>query len=157
MIKLIRTDSANTDFQNLIVLLDQDLQIRDGDEHTFYAQFNKVDKINNVIVAYSDEKPVGCGAFKNYSAETVEIKRMFVKLENRGQKIAKQILDELESWANELGYSTFILETGIKQPEAIRLYGREGYEIIPNYGQYEGVENSVCMQKSTADKKDERG
>jgi putative acetyltransferase len=157
MIKLIRTDSNNSDFQKLVALLDQDLQIRDGEEHTFYAQFNKIDKINNVVVAYFDEKPVGCGAFKNYSAETVEIKRMFVKLENRGQRIAKQILNELETWANELGYSTFILETGVKQPEAIRLYQREGYKLIPNYGQYEGVENSVCMQKSTADKKDKRG
>jgi putative acetyltransferase len=147
MIKLIRTDSANLDFQKLVTLLDQDLQIRDGEEHDFYAQFNKTDKINNVVVAYFDEKPVGCGAFKNYTAETVEIKRMFVKLENRGQRIAKQVLDELEIWANELGYSTFILETGTKQPEAIRLYQREGYEVIPNYGQYEGVENSVCMQK----------
>jgi putative acetyltransferase len=147
MIKLIRTDSNNQDFQSLVVLLDVELRIRDGEEHDFYAQFNKTDSIKNVVVVYFDEKPFGCGAFKHYSAKTVEIKRMFVKLENRGQRIAKQVLDELEIWAKELGYSTFILETGIKQPEAIRLYEREGYEIIPNYGQYEGVENSVCMQK----------
>lgn len=147
MIKLIRTDSLNKDFQKLVVSLDQDLQIRDGDEHAFYNQFNKIDKINHVVIAYADEKPVGCGAFKNYSEKTVEIKRMFVKFENRGQRIGKLVLDELELWANELGFSTFILETGVKQPEAIRLYQREGYSIIPNYGQYKGIENSVCMQK----------
>jgi putative acetyltransferase len=156
MIKLIRTDSDNQDFQSLVVMLDAELQIRDGEDHAFYAQFNKTDSIKNVVVAYSDDKPIGCGAFKFYDDKTVEIKRMFVKAENRGQRIAKQILDELENWANQLGYSTFILETGVNQPEAIRLYQREGYAVIPNYGQYEGIENSICMQKSTTDEKEKR-
>ena len=148
MINLIRTNSDNSDFRELVALLDQDLQIRDGDEHSFYAQFNKIDKIRYVVVAYENETAVGCGAFKEYEPNVAEIKRMFVRPENRGRGIAGRILTELETWAKELNYSECILETGIKQPEAIRLYQKSGYETIPSYGQYLNVENSVCMKKS---------
>jgi GNAT superfamily N-acetyltransferase len=148
MIKLLRTDSDDADFRALVALLDADLAIRDGEEHSFYAQFNKIDKIRKVVVAYQDEKAIGCGAFRKYEANVAEIKRMYVREENRGRGIAGKILAELERWAKELNFSECILETGIKQPEAIRLYEKSGYEIIPCYGQYLNVENSVCMRKS---------
>ena len=148
--KIIRTDSSHQDFQSLVVLLDKDLKIRDGDEHEFYAQYNKIDHIKNVIVVFVETEAVGCGAFKPYSDDTAEIKRMYVKPEFRGQRIAQNILSELEAWAVESGFTTTVLETGLKQPEAIRLYERSGYERIENYGQYAGVENSVCMQKIIA-------
>ncbi len=147
MKSLIRTNSDNSDFRELVVLLDRDLQIRDGIEHSFYAQFNKVDKIRHVIVAYENGEAVGCGAIKEYAEGTAEIKRMFVRAERRGRGIAKSILSELEMWAGELNFSECILETGLKQPEAIALYQKSGYETITNYGQYAGVENSVCMKK----------
>ena len=147
MTNLVRTNSDNPDFRELVVLLDRDLQIRDGDEHSFYAQFNKVDKIRHVVVAYAGGEAVGCGAIKEYAEGVAEIKRMFVRAERRGRGIAKVILVELETWANELGFSECVLETGRKQPEAIALYRKSGYETIPNYGQYEGIENSVCMKK----------
>ncbi len=136
--KIIRTDSSHQDFQWLVVLLDKDLKIRDGDEHEFYAQYNKIDHLKNVVVAFVEEKAVGCGAFKPYSDDIAEIKRMYVKPELRGQRIAQNILTELEAWAVELGFSIAVLETGLKQPEAIRLYERCGYGKIENYGQYAG-------------------
>lgn len=147
MINLIRTNSDNADFTQLVVLLDRDLAIRDGDDHAFYAQFNKTTHIQHVVVAYEKEEAVGCGAFKNYETGTVEIKRMFVQPQHRGKGIAGLILTELEQWAKELQHSSCVLETGKKQPEAIRLYQKSGYNIIPNYGQYAGIENSVCMKK----------
>lgn len=147
MLKIIRTDSLNEDFRELVGLLDADLSVRDGADHSFYAQFNKIDLIKNVIVAYAEGKAVGCGAFKPFDDESVEIKRMFVRLENRGQGVAVEVLRELEDWAKELNYAFAVLETGKKQPEAIRLYEKSGYELIPNYGQYVGMENSVCMKK----------
>lgn len=147
MLKLIRTDSDNKEFRQLIVLLDQDLKKRDGDEHSFFAQFNKIDNISHVIVAYKENIPVGCGAIKAYTPGIAEIKRMFVSEQHRGQGIAGLVLQELENWAAELGYSSCILETGLKQTEAIRLYQKSSYAVIPNYGQYAGVESSVCMQK----------
>lgn len=150
MLKIIRTDSTNEDFIELVRLLDADLSLRDGAEHAYYAQFNKIDLIKNVVVGYTDEKAVGCGAFKEYDEESVEIKRMFVRPECRGKGVAVEILRELEKWASDLGYQYSVLETGKKQPEAIRLYQKSGYESIPNYGQYAEMENSVCMKKKLA-------
>ena len=148
MITFNRTDSANTDFQNLVVLLDKDLQVRDGDQHSLYDQFNKIQMIRNVVVCYIDNKPIGCGAFKEYDQNKVEIKRMFVLPAYRGRGIGLDILKELEIWASELNYPECVLETGKKQPEAITLYKKAGYKIIKNYGQYENIENSVCMLKA---------
>ena len=147
MITIKRTDSEDEDFIQLVTLLDADLRIRDGEEHGFYAQFNKIDQIKHVVVAYRKEKPVGCGAIKPYDKITMEVKRMFVLSELRGVGIASKILIDLEHWAAELGYTKCILETGIKQPEAIALYTKNRYRRIPNYGQYEGVDNSVCFRK----------
>ncbi len=148
MPEIVRTDSSNPDFIALVKLLDEELAIRDGAEHSFFAQFNQIDSIRHVVVAYADGEPVGCGAFKRYDVVTAEIKRMFVRSEARGRRIGADVLTELEAWAIEEGFSAAILETGFKQPEAIRLYERSGYDRIPNYGQYAGVESSVCMKKS---------
>jgi putative acetyltransferase len=147
MINCTRTDSGNNDFKNLVSELDKDLSIRDGEDHSFYAQFNKIDKIKHAIVAYDNEAPVGCGAIKEYSPGAMEVKRMYVPVHLRGQGIASTILKELELWAKELGYEKCLLETGKKQPEAIALYKKNGYQVIPNFGQYANVENSVCFEK----------
>ncbi|WP_316735559.1 GNAT family N-acetyltransferase [Pedobacter aquatilis] len=147
-VTLIRTDSANSDFKQLVVLLDKDLAVRDGAEHSFYAQYNKIDLIREVVVAYQDGVPVACGAIKPFSETAAEVKRMFVHPEFRKQGFAARILTELEQWAAELGYSECVLETGKKQPEAISLYQKLSYKITQNYGQYIGVDNSVCMAKT---------
>jgi putative acetyltransferase len=150
MIRTIRTTSEHEDFVDLVRHLDADLAERDGKDHSFYAQFNKLDKIKHVVVAYDDDEPVGCGAIKEYTPDTMEIKRMYTAPESRGKGIASNILRELEKWASELSYERCILETGKKQPEAIRLYKKSGYTIIPNYGQYAGIENSLCFEKPLA-------
>ena len=147
MIKIIRTNSDHPDFISLVSLLDADLAKRDGDEHSFYAQFNKIDKIKHAVVLHEDEKPVACGAIKQYAEDIMEVKRMYTLPVCRGKGIATAVLNELEKWAAELGYAKCILETGKRQPEAISLYSKNGYVLIPNYGQYAGVENSVCFEK----------
>lgn len=147
MLRLVRTTSENPDFRTLVQLLDQDLAERDGAEHGFYAQYNKIDLIRHAVVAYQHGQPVGCGAFKEFEPGTVEIKRMYVQPECRQQGVARAVLDELEVWADELGYAIAVLETGKRQPEAIALYKRSGYKFTLNYGQYVGVENSVCLRK----------
>ena len=147
MISLKRTDSEDNDFVQLVALLDADLRVRDGDEHAFYAQFNKIDQIKHVIVAYRENKPIGCGAIKPYDAQTMEIKRMFVLPQKRGLGIATKVLVGLEDWTKKLGYARCILETGIKQPEAIALYTKNSYHRIPNYGQYKDAKSSVCFEK----------
>lgn len=145
--RLTRSSSSNPDFIALVRLLDADLAIRDGEDHAFYAQYNKIAHIQHVIVAYQGETPVGCGAIKLYEPGVVEVKRMYVSPEVRNAGIATLILTELEKWANELSMVKCVLETGKNQPEAIRLYEKNAYQPIPNYGQYAGIENSVCFEK----------
>ena len=146
--KILRTTSENLDFQKLVKQLDDYLAIMDGDEHSFYDQYNKIDLLKNCIVIFEDETAVACGAIKAFDEQSMEIKRMFTLREMRGKGIASKILNQLENWTKELGFSKTILETGIKQTEAIALYEKCGYKIIPNYGQYSGIENSVCYEKS---------
>jgi putative acetyltransferase len=147
MLKIIRTNSDNPDFILLVKLLDAELAERDGEDHPFYAQFNKIDKIKYAVVAYENDKPVSCGAIKEYFSNTMEVKRMYTLPEFRGKGIATKVLIELEKWTKKLGYEKCILETGKKQPEAIALYKKNRYKLIPNFGQYAGVDNSVCFEK----------
>jgi putative acetyltransferase len=148
MITLRRTDSDDEDFKALVKLLDADLAMRDGADHGFYSQFNKIDKIRHAVVCYENAQAIGCGAIKAFSDEAMEVKRMYVSLEGRNKGIATRVLTELEDWAREMGYARCVLETGKRQPEAIALYEKNGYRRTENYGQYVGVENSVCFEKN---------
>ena len=147
MMILLRTDSSNEDYRKLVSELDKDLAARDGDDAPFFAQYNKSDDIKYCIVAYRDEVPVASGAIKHYEGGVMEVKRMYVPLQHRGKGIASVVLKDLEAWAKELGYTKCILETGKKMPEAIRVYEKNDYALIPNYGQYAGVVESVCFEK----------
>lgn len=147
MLKIVRTNSSNIDFIELVAELDKDLAIRDGEEHSFYHQYNSINDIKNVLVLYNHKIPVACGAIKHYENSVFEVKRMYVPLQFRKKGYALLILNELEKWAKELNYSSLILETGSKQPEAISLYLKYGFNKIPNYGQYRGIVNSVCFKK----------
>ncbi len=148
MTQITRTDAQNPDFKALIALLDMDLQARYGAIQDEYDQFNDVSLIPYVVVAYFNDQAVGCGAFKPFDATQVEIKRVFVKDTSRGQGVAQLLLAELEKWAKELEFEACILETGDRQHEAIELYHKKlGYEIIPNYEPYVGMEHSICMRK----------
>jgi len=148
MMKLVRTTSDNQDFGSLVLQLDAYLRVLDGEDHEFYAQFNKTNLLKNALICYENDIAVGIGAYKEYDSQTAEIKRMYTLPEYRGKGFAKAILTELELWAKEENYKTAILETGYLQKDAIGLYQKLGYEITENFGQYIGVENSVCMKKN---------
>lgn len=147
MLTIIRTQSTNPDFISLVKQLDEDLAERDGKEHGFYAQFNNLTAIQHVVVAYEEGIPVACGAMKELDNNSMEIKRMYTKPTQRAKGLASQVLGELETWAKESGYRICRLETGKRQPEAIAMYLKNGYVQIANYGQYAGIENSVCFEK----------
>ena len=145
---LKRTNSDNPEFRSLINLLDQDLNNRYGLLQLAYDEHNQIDFIETVVIAYCDDTAVGCGCFKKFDNESMEIKRMFVNASQRGKGIASAIIKELEHWAIALGYHNAILETGTLQHEAIRLYQRLGYVITANYEPYIDMEFSICMKKT---------
>lgn len=144
---LIRTDSAHSDFRNLVKSLDATLAEHNGDADDFFAQFNTLDAIKNCIVAYVDDMRAACGAFKPFSEDTVEIKRMFTDPEFRKRGLGSAIVKELEHWAKELGFKKAVLETSQDLTQAISVYEKNGFYKIPNYGQYIGVDTSVCFEK----------
>ncbi len=148
MIIIKRTNSDNKDFQQLVQHLDAHLDERDTEAHFICEQYNKIDTIKFTIVAYNGNEPIGCGAIREYSSDTMEIKRMFISKNMRRNGIASLILEDLENWTKELGYKRCILETGKKLPEAIRFYEKNGYSGIPNYGQYECIGGSLCFEKA---------
>lgn len=148
MINLIRTNSGNKDFIELVALLDIYLAEKDGEEHAFYNQFNKLSQINNVVLVYNENTAIGCGAIKEFSPGVMEVKRMYTNPEYRGHGIASKVLTELEKWGRELSCTKCLLETGKRQVEAIEFYKKNGYSLIPCYGQYKNAQNSLCFEKS---------
>lgn len=146
-LQIIRTDAHHPIFKALIPMLDSELAVYDGDDHAFYDQYNQLDHINHVIVLVDGTTGVACGAFKPFDALTAEVKRMYVAQSHRGKGYSKRVLSALETWAAELGHKRCILETGKIQIQAVSLYKSAGYEVMTNYGPYEGVEKSVCFQK----------
>jgi len=145
---LKRTSNTETDFKKLISKLDKYLSIVNGEQDAFYAPNNVLDPLDTAVIAYYNNKPVGCGCFKRYDEDSVEIKRMYVDPDLRGRGIASTILNELEKWAKENGFKYTVLETGLKLDDANALYRKQGYEVIENYGQYAGIASSVCMKKT---------
>lgn len=148
MTEILRTNSDNPDFHILTQQLDVALCEFYGTKQEDYEEYNRIVNLDTVVLAYIDNVPVGCGCFKKFNKDTIEIKRMFVVPEHRGKGIASRILYELETWALELNYSYAALETGNKQLAAIELYQNLGYTITNNYGQYVDNDISVCMLKS---------
>ena len=147
MIRLLRTNALHKDFIQLVAKLDAEVAILDGDDHEFFAPFNRIDTIKYAVVVFFNDRPVGCGSIREFDERTMEVKRMYTDPEFRGHGVATKVLEELEKWTLELGYNKCVLETGINLPNAIRLYQKSGYQLIPNYRQYEGVDTSRCFEK----------
>lgn len=147
-VKLVQTDATHADFRYLVQQLDEDLAARYGAQQEFYGQFNALAAIKQVIVAYQDESPIACGAIKAFDEQAMEVKRMFVASTHRSLGIASQVLVALEDWARTLGYQHCVLQLADNQAEALRLYEKNGYQRISNFGPYIGDESSICMQKN---------
>lgn len=147
-IESIRTQSTHEGFVQLVRDLDHYLAIIDGDEHAFYHQYNQIENLDHVVLLLIDGEAISCGAYKKMDEDTVEIKRMWTRPEQRGKGCASRILAELEQWAQEEGYHKTVLETGKRMQDAVKLYLRNGYEITENYGQYIGIDNSICFKKT---------
>lgn len=147
LFQIIRTTSSCPDFIDLVQRLDNYLSILDGNEHEFYHQFNKIDNLYFVALLYINDKAIACGAIKEFESGKMEVKRMYTDIAYRGKGYASLIINDLEKWAKELGATSCILETGKKMHDAVALYKNRGYHVIPNYGQYVGIENSICFEK----------
>lgn len=145
----VKTDGENPDFVALCRKLDIFLGSIVGVEKQKeqYDQYNQRDSIHDVIVIYHGKTPVGCGAYKLYDGETVELKRIFVEESARGLGLSRELVRRLEADARIAGFRYAVLETGYKLENAVNLYKKMGYKPIPNYGPYEGMEESLCLSR----------
>lgn len=148
MIIIKRTTVRDPDFALLVVDLDKELWLRYPGTQQNFSPFNKLDETVRVVLAYLNDRVVGCGCFRAMDESgTLEIKRMYVVPSSRGLGIARMILRELEIWGKEEGFIQSKLETGLNQPEAIAVYKRAEYQQIPNYPPYTHIAESICMAK----------
>lgn len=146
---LVYTDGCNLDFIHLCNQLDDNLNKLVGGEtqRSQYIQYNGLSDIHDVFVLYENGKPIGCASFKEYEPEIAEVKRVFVHDDYRGRGLSKILMQGVEQKAIQLGYKELILETGDALVAAHGLYCSLGFNVIPNYGQYTDMKESVCMRK----------
>ncbi len=145
----VRTDGKNGDFIENCRLLDMDLDRRVGRQikREKYQKYNQLDEIQEAVVVYDKDKPVGGGAIRRYDGDNVELKRVFVHNEYQGQGIGTRLVSLLIEWAAELGYRRMILETGELLAESCAVYKKLGFAVIPNYGPYVDMPESLCMAR----------
>lgn len=145
---LRRVDPHDADLHLLIDALDADLLTRYPAEEIFKVDFTDP-KVRQMwfSVAYVDGEPAGCGGLRPLDGRTMELKRFYVADKYRKQGVASAIIRHLEQQASERGYSTFLLETGDGQPEALAFYRKHGYEVVDRFGEYVDCEFSICMGK----------
>lgn len=143
------TDGSNPDFIALCHQLDDFLnQLVGGEQNRAqYLPYNTLEDIHHVVLLWDGERAIGCAAFKEYDRERAEVKRVFLCREYRGKGLSRQLLETLEALARQKGYAYLILESGEPLTAAMKLYRSMGYEVIPNYGPYVGMPESVCMEK----------
>ena len=101
------------------------------------------------FIIRADGFPVGCGGVKLFG-DYGEIKRMYVRQQFRGLGFAKLMLDHLADYARNRGVAVLRLETGIAQREAIGLYERAGFQLIPPFGEYKPDPLSRFYEKRIA-------
>ena len=145
----MKTDGRNPDFIENCRLLDMDLDRRVGKvvKREKYKKYNQLDEIQEAIVVYEAHQAIGGGAIRRYDDETVELKRVFVHTEYQGQGLGSRLVSRLIEWAAQLGYQRMILETGELLAESCAVYRKLGFEVIPNYGPYVNMPESLCMEK----------
>jgi GNAT superfamily N-acetyltransferase len=127
-----------------------EITIRYGTDDSEPGPAPTADDISHFLVVFDEDgaTPVACGGLRRIDDAHGEVKRMFVVPDRRGSGAATLVLRALETVAgDELGWRRLVLETGDRQPDAIRFYEREGYTRIPNFGYYADSESSLCYER----------
>ena len=148
-IKYKWTDGNNEDFQKFYLKTEEFYSSIVGGlkNRAAFVPYNISESITDVLIASVDGVAVGCAGLKAYSDSDVEIKRVWVDPEFRGNHISTVMMDELEKKAVELGFKRAILQTRPQMEEAVHLYTKRGYVLIDNYPPYDKLEGAICFAK----------
>lgn len=150
MTEILSIKIANPDDEKVLQIteeLSENLYLRFGSDgkNSFQDWQNENSKFVFVIAEINNEI-VGCGAIRPIDTTTGEVKRMYSKYS--GKKIGQTILAYLEHKAATLDYSDLVLETRVKNENAIQFYQKQGYKVIQNYGKYTDRPEAICLGKS---------
>ncbi len=144
----IRQVSAlSEDFRALAAALDAYYFTLVGDIQLKYAEPNRPENMNALLVTYDGNMPVACGAWKAVDAESAEIKRIYVRPEYRRRGVATALIRALEENAAATGCRKLILETAVDTTGSHQLYLSLGYKQRAYYGSPAGAENCLCFHK----------
>jgi GNAT superfamily N-acetyltransferase len=149
-LRIERRDLTAPDAQRLIDALNAELSARypeEGANHFRLEPDEVAPGRGAFLVAYRADEAVACGAVRLLTDGEAEVKRMYVLEGARGFGFGRRMVEALEAEARRLGATRLVLETGVRQPEALGLYASAGFERIELYGEYVGSELSVCMAK----------
>lgn len=147
----IRYVEAGFDCNDFVALSNEmevylDRAIGGAEKRERYKEFNHLNTLDYIIIAYAGDVPAGCAALRKYSEKEIEVKRVFVREGYRKNGVASGIMRRLIAYAAENEYDKLLLETGEFLKESVRLYTDFGFHRIPNYGVYAGIEESLCME-----------
>ena len=148
-IDYIWTDGNNEDFQKFYLKTEEFYSsiVGGGKNREAFIPYNISESITDVLIASVEGAAVGCAGLKAYSDSDVEIKRVWVDPEFRGNHISTAMMDALEAKAVELGFRRAILQTRPQMEEAVHLYTKRGYVLIDNYPPYDKLDGAICFAK----------
>ncbi len=146
---IVFTDGTDPRFVEICNELDDYLNLLAGGEENRkqYVQYNTLEHVHDVVLIVENGVAAACGGFRDYLPGMAEMKRVFTRPQYRRRGYAKTVIAHLEQRAKAKGYGKVVLETGAHMQSAIAMYQSQGYRIIPNYGQYVGMSESVCLEK----------
>lgn len=144
-IRFVSAESA--DFRSLAALLDAYYFTLVGDIQLKYAEPNRPENMNALVVAYEGEFPIACGAWKAIDGETAEIKRIYVRETYRRRGVAGALIRTLEESVAATGRKKLILETAVDTTGSHQLYLSLGYKLRDYYGSPAGADNCMCFHK----------
>ena len=144
------TDGNDPDFQRFYRLTEAYYsRIAGGkSKRLAFIPFNASSEIPHVLLAYQEETAAGCAGLKRYSETDAELKRLWVEPAFRGRHIAARLMDQIEEKALQMGFRRLILQTRPLMADAVALYEKRGYALIPNYPPYDQLDGAVCYAKA---------
>lgn len=114
-----------------------------GDDKVYYTRYSENENIESVWIAYEQDLPIGCVAYRKKSPDVGEVKRLFIKKEYRGRGISKQLFSVLKNHARSQGCRKLYLDTRITLEPAVSLYKSLGFDIIFQQGLYVQMEMTI--------------
>ncbi|MCM1153769.1 MAG: GNAT family N-acetyltransferase [Roseburia sp.] len=148
------TNSNDEDFKKFYLITEEYYSRIVGglENRRAFVPYNISDSIQDVVIAYKDNKAAGCAGLKAYSPTDAEVKRVWVEPDYRGQRLATKLMECIEAKAKEQNFQRTILQTREIMQDAVSLYRKLGYQQIADYPPYDKLAGAVCFAKNLCQK-----